>query len=254
MASKYWIKLYHEILDDPKMGMLSPELWRFTIEIFLLAGEIDCNGSLHGVTKIAWRLRYTTEQIESWLNQLAIETGIVTKDESGWKVTNFEKRQSASDTTERVRQFRERKRKQKSNIQPVTNETNMKRNVTPDTDTDTDIKEVEEAAGFTQISLFYQNEIGPLSPLIRDKLLDMSKSYPANWITQAISCAVDQNVRKLSYVKGTLESWQAIGGPQNDKPKGQYKNGHKPNYSNGRTGHELESEPTVNIYDESSTT
>ena len=29
---KYWIKLYHEILDDPKMGRLSDRTWRRTNE------------------------------------------------------------------------------------------------------------------------------------------------------------------------------------------------------------------------------
>jgi len=28
MGSPYWIKLYHEILNDPKMGRLPDRLWR----------------------------------------------------------------------------------------------------------------------------------------------------------------------------------------------------------------------------------
>lgn len=40
MAAKYWIKLYHEILHDPKMGRLPDNLWRRCIELFLLAGEL----------------------------------------------------------------------------------------------------------------------------------------------------------------------------------------------------------------------
>ena len=41
MGAKFWIKLYHEILDDPKMGRMPDRLWRRTIELFLLAGELD---------------------------------------------------------------------------------------------------------------------------------------------------------------------------------------------------------------------
>lgn len=44
MASKYWIKLYHEILDDHKMGRLPDRLWRRVIELILLAGEQDDEG------------------------------------------------------------------------------------------------------------------------------------------------------------------------------------------------------------------
>ena len=65
MGSKYWIKLYHELLDDPKMGTLPADLWQFVVGLFLLAGEIDCNGTLPNVTKIAWRLRYNVTQVET---------------------------------------------------------------------------------------------------------------------------------------------------------------------------------------------
>lgn len=142
MASRYWIKLYIEILDDPKMGMLPAELWRFIVELFLLAGELDCNETLHGtlpsVTKIAWRLRYDVSQVETWLNQISQETGIFTLTESGWVVTNFKKRQSAVETSDRVRQFRERKKKQNGNDETVKDVTKMKRNVTPESDTESD--------------------------------------------------------------------------------------------------------------------
>ena len=35
MSSFYWIKLYHEVLDDPKMALLPDRLWRRTIELFI---------------------------------------------------------------------------------------------------------------------------------------------------------------------------------------------------------------------------
>lgn len=121
------------------------------------------------------------------------------------------------------------------------------------------IKEVEESHDALMcVSNFYQNEIGPLSPLIRDKLLDLCKSYPVDWITQAISVAVEQNIRKMSYVNGTLKNWRAIGGPQNDKPKGQYKNGARQNGHNqkpyrqnstaGATGESIANEPSVDPF------
>ena len=44
MASRYWIKLYHEILEDPKMGRLSDRQFRRVIELFLLAGDCEMDG------------------------------------------------------------------------------------------------------------------------------------------------------------------------------------------------------------------
>jgi DnaD/phage-associated family protein len=94
-------------------------------------------------------------------------------------------------------------------------------------------EEKEEMHALMCVTNFYQNEIGPISPLIRDKLLDLCKLYPPDWITQAIGSAVEQNIRKLSYVQGILKNWQAIGGPQNDKPRnGTYQNGASKNGHN----------------------
>ena len=55
----YWIKLYHEILDDPKMATLPDRLWRKVIEIFLIAGKLspDKSGQLPETNQIAWLLR-----------------------------------------------------------------------------------------------------------------------------------------------------------------------------------------------------
>lgn len=75
------------------------------------------------------------------------------------------------------------------------------------------------------VSNVYQQEIGSTSPYIRDELLDFCQTYPEEWIKLAISGAAEQNIRKLSYIRGTLRNWQAVGGPQNDKPTYKSNNG-----------------------------
>jgi len=57
MATKFWIKLYVEILDDAKMGRLSNHLWRRAVEFFLLAGREGNDGALPPVEEMAWTLR-----------------------------------------------------------------------------------------------------------------------------------------------------------------------------------------------------
>jgi hypothetical protein len=111
MAAKYWIKLYHEILEDSKMGRLPDDLWRRAIELFLMAGELDDQGKLPCTGDIAWRLRLTEEALEADLTRLEA-VGIMTKTPDCWLVTNFAKRQAATETVDRVRQFRERQKKQ----------------------------------------------------------------------------------------------------------------------------------------------
>ena len=64
MASYYWIKLYHEILDDPKMGRLSDHLWRRFFEFVLLAVEHNQDGRIPPINQaMAERLRSTTDQL-----------------------------------------------------------------------------------------------------------------------------------------------------------------------------------------------
>ena len=49
----YWMKLYTDILDDPKMGTLPDNLWRRTIELMLLS---DDNGILPPIDDMTWIL------------------------------------------------------------------------------------------------------------------------------------------------------------------------------------------------------
>lgn len=112
MASKYWLKLYHEILDDPKVGRLRITLrWRM-IEAFLLAGELDENGFLPSLADMAWRVRVEPELLEAELNELA-DAGILNRVDGRWLVVNFAARQGASSDAERMREYRKRLRKER---------------------------------------------------------------------------------------------------------------------------------------------
>lgn len=109
MKSKFWIKLYHEILHDPKMGTLSDRLWRRTIEIFLLAGEEDCDGLLPSVEDMSWEIRIDISELKKDLTELK-NVGILSSRNAKWKVKNFDERQRPRTTTERVQNHRKRKR------------------------------------------------------------------------------------------------------------------------------------------------
>ena len=54
----------------------------------------------------------------------------------------------------------------------------------------------------------YEQNIGPLTPLIADTLRDAEKLYPESWIHQAVEIAVQNNVRKWNYIEAILRSWQ----------------------------------------------
>lgn len=105
MAGKYWIKLYHEILHDVKMGSLSDRLWRLSIEVFLMAGEFDRDGRLPSLENMAWILRREKNKLEVELYALE-ETGIVGRDDGGWYVTKFSERQAKMTSAEHMQRSR----------------------------------------------------------------------------------------------------------------------------------------------------
>jgi len=110
MTATYWIKLYTEILHDPKMGQMSEHLWKRTMETFLLAGEENKDGMLPSLADMAWTLRVDAEQLETDLIELQ-HLGILVFD-NGWIVRKFAERQAPADPTaaDRMRRYRERKR------------------------------------------------------------------------------------------------------------------------------------------------
>lgn len=61
------------------------------------------------------------------------------------------------------------------------------------------------------VFVLYEQNIGPLTPLLADQLQDAERTYPAAWIEAAFREAVELNVRNWRYVQRILERWQAEG-------------------------------------------
>lgn len=113
MKSTYWLKLYYEMLDDPKIGRLNDSSFRLWIECLLLAGELRDDGRLPAVSDISWRLRRDSSVVEHDLATLARLELLELESDGVWKVSNFTKRQAASSTAERMKRYRERKKANK---------------------------------------------------------------------------------------------------------------------------------------------
>lgn len=114
--TSYWIKLYIDMIDDPKMLKLSDWQFRRFIELLLVAKENDKAGLLQPVPEIAWRIRQCEKVVKDTLRAME-EIGVVRETENGWLFVNFAKRQAMSDSAERVKRFREReKKKQEGNV------------------------------------------------------------------------------------------------------------------------------------------
>lgn len=57
----------------------------------------------------------------------------------------------------------------------------------------------------------YEENIGPITPLIAETLAEAEDSYPAHWIEESFTIAVQKNKRNLRYVMAILERWQREG-------------------------------------------
>ena len=142
MASKYWLKLYHDILDDPKMGTMPDRLWRRTIECFLAAGEGQNGGELPKLEDFAFRLRIHPEELETDLVEIQ-KTGILSSKNGTWYVTNFKTRQAKVSSTERTQRWRERRRKAgRYRDEDATKRPIEKKRIDIDIDTEKDIDKI----------------------------------------------------------------------------------------------------------------
>ncbi|MBZ0277417.1 MAG: DnaD domain protein [Anaerolineae bacterium] len=57
----------------------------------------------------------------------------------------------------------------------------------------------------------YEDNIGPLTPLIADALKTAEVDYPAPWVAEAIQVAVEANARSWRYIEAVLQGWQKDG-------------------------------------------
>ena len=59
----------------------------------------------------------------------------------------------------------------------------------------------------------YEQHVGPLTPLVAERMRDAERSYPRDWIERAIVLAADYNRRSWPYIEAILARWERAGGP-----------------------------------------
>lgn len=157
-----WIKLYIEILDDPKMGRMPDWLFRRAIELFLLAGRNGNDGVLPPVEDMAWILRLDETKLSEALHGLA-EVGVVHEAEPGvWVVTHFAERQDADTPAERVANHRKGVTKRYKNQNDVVTKRYVEEEIEEDKEKEEE-KEVEaERSGSDPDDSYFSPAMKPL--------------------------------------------------------------------------------------------
>ena len=57
----------------------------------------------------------------------------------------------------------------------------------------------------------YEENFGPLTPLLADTLKDAEQTYPPEWVAEALEIAVKSNKRNWKYVEAILRRWKEEG-------------------------------------------
>jgi DnaD/phage-associated family protein len=63
----------------------------------------------------------------------------------------------------------------------------------------------------SNIYKLYEENIGPLTPIIAEALKDAESSYPPDWVIDALETAVKNNKRSWKYVETILRRWKEDG-------------------------------------------
>lgn len=71
----------------------------------------------------------------------------------------------------------------------------------------------------------YEENIGPLTPMIVDAIREAEAEFPNDWIEDAMRYAVERNARNWRYIRKVLDSWRREG--RRDEKAGQVLERHK---------------------------
>lgn len=83
----------------------------------------------------------------------------------------------------------------------------------------TDLERVIPALEIERPNIFklYEDNIGVLTPMISEMLIEAAQTYPEDWIEDAIQSAVENNVRRWRYVEAILRAWKERGRHEQDR-------------------------------------
>jgi hypothetical protein len=146
-----WFRVYDDLVDDPKVQCLEPELFRALVNLWCIASRNK--GRLPPIAQVAFSLRMKPQQAAAVITQL-VALGLIDEDAQGFEPHNWPSRQYKSDVSnERVAAFRERQRNAKCNVTETVKETPPE---TEDTDTESERKKegAREARGSRYSSEF----------------------------------------------------------------------------------------------------
>jgi DnaD/phage-associated family protein len=78
---------------------------------------------------------------------------------------------------------------------------------------DTSLAPIEAAERRPGIFRLYEEQIGTITPLVAERLIDAEDRFPAEWIQDAFREAAELNARNWRYIETILRNWAEEGRP-----------------------------------------
>lgn len=116
VANGPWLRLYAEILDNPKIQLLPDKHFRWWVNLICLAKLGD--GKLPDLKATAWRLRRSEKETTEAIAAL-VEAGLLDNLDGSVTPHDWSEHQYTSDSSaERVKRYREKQRNVSGNVTP----------------------------------------------------------------------------------------------------------------------------------------
>ena len=234
---KTWVKLYTEMLNDPKMARLTWSERGLWCSLIALAGQIDDRdandqptGALGSKADIAWLLRSGLSELEPMFDNL-VSCELLVTDGDQLTVRNYSKRQAIPESsqhdavTERQRQWYA-KHKPNSDLTPLGCEPNSnltepekiredkKREEEKREDADAEKSAHEETATAAAFTAWQNARGGAVNELDTQIIGSLVDEFTAEWVTEGIKAANAARQDKLpsiNFLRAILDRWKREG-------------------------------------------
>lgn len=145
-----WFRFYTEALDDEKVQLLPPSLFKTWINLLCLAAS--SGGKIPRASSVSFRLRLSTHDTQQQIDELILAGLIDIGPDGALKPHNWEVRQYVSDTSsDRVRKFRKNNKKRRRNGDETFHGTTPEAETETEAETEADSKQNKKTAHFPSL-------------------------------------------------------------------------------------------------------
>jgi len=196
-----WFRMYHDLVDDPKVQKLPGETFKFWINLLCLASRSPERGTIQmQLPDLAFALRMDDQAVHDMLSDL-VSRGLVHEMDGSFEIHNWQGRQYDSDSsTERVRKHRE-DAKRSGNVTETLHDRSG--NVTPSVSVSSSVSESDSVSVTSTLDERFERfwQVYPKKRSKGDARKWWTKHKPSDELTDTMIAAVQKLSRSKDWTK-----------------------------------------------------